>query len=126
MDFWQAGHVHGLLEHDDRHGNSWDPTDEGEDGKDGKDGKQDSSAPELKVQVVGCGADSKDTVEDARYPDKLFGECARCEKVCPRDNKADSQDKDEEDEGVCVEGEVVGGTIDAAAIERMVSGIALD
>ena len=125
MDLWHAGHVHGLLEHDHRHGNSWNPTDEGEDGENGENGKHYSSTPKPKVQIVGCGADSQDTIEDTRQPDKLFGKCPRREKVCPRDDKADSQDEDEEDDGIRVEREVVRGPIDAAAVEGMVSGIAL-
>ena len=75
--------VHGGLKHQDAKGDPRDPADEAYDTENREDNEDDCRGVLFFVEIVNCCANTKDDLEDACYPDKLFCESSSKCKVCP-------------------------------------------
>lgn len=126
MDSRHSGDIHCLLQHDDSKWDARNPADEADDGKDGEKGKDNASTPKAAVQIVDCCSNCKYAIQYPGNPHELFGEGSSGEEISPGKGECDTDDESEEDDCVGVEGEVVGGIVDAAAVEAMISRVAVE
>ena len=116
-------HIHGLLQHDDAEWYSRDPADETNDGEDAEKGEHNRCGIVMFRKIVDCGSNAKDNMQDTCYPDELFGECTSQREVGPGENQSDKENKDEEDDSVGVEGELISGMVDSTTTEAFIRAV---
>jgi len=123
-----TGHVHASLQHQNSKRYSRDPADKTDDGKDSEDCENNACAPQMPPKVVDCCSHRRSDVKYSREPDKLLGKGACGHEIAPRKYERNAEDENEEDEGICIEGEVVAvwTDIDAPTREALVLRIAVD
>lgn len=79
----------------------------------------------MAVKVVNACPDAEDDMQDTGDPDELLCKSSCGGEVRPREGKGAYEDECEKDDGIGVEGEVVGSMVDAAAAVVLVRGITL-
>lgn len=97
------------------------PAPEGEHEEDDKDEEDDASDILLPVEHVDGRDQAPDDVEDAREPDDLLRYDADEEDVAGTEDKGDEEAEEEQDQGVCVDGED-GRVVDVCAISTSSRG----
>lgn len=66
-------------------------------------------------EIVNGRPEREDYIQDTRDPDELLRERSSRQKITPRNDQGYQEDKDKEDDGVGIEGELVTGMVDATA-----------
>ena len=118
--------IHTSLQHDDRKWYPGNPAHEAYDGKDCKERKDDTSSPEMFVQVVYRRSDCEGNVQYTCNPDELLRKCSCSQEICPGKDQRDTEDESEQDESIGVEREVVASVVDATTTEAFVLAVFLD
>ncbi len=118
--------VHTCLQHQNGEWYARDPADKAEDCEDGEDCKDDTSAPQVFVEIVDSGSHRKSDVKYASQPDELLRECASSHEVSPGEDQRNTEHEYEEDESIGVEREIVAGVVNTTAAEALVLRITLD
>lgn len=118
-------YVHGLLQHDNAKWNPGDPADETDNTEDTEEGEDNGSRVIMAVKVVNACPDAEDDMQDTGDPDELLCEGSCGGEVSPGKSKGAYEDECEKNDGIGVEGEVVGSIVDAAAAKVLVGRIAL-
>ena len=120
-----CSNVHGLLQHHDTKRDPRDPAHEADNAEDRKHKEDNGRGVIMTREVVRSGRQAQHDVQDSRDPDELLCESSRCKEVCPRSDERHRQNEDKEDNGICVQGEVVGIVVDSIAGEGLVAGVTL-
>lgn len=109
-------HINASLEHESGKGDSLNPRVEAEGEEKAEDEEDNAGGPVLLVEIEDGGSNGEADVEDAGDPDKLLGEKAGKPHVGVREDEGDDENKGEKNNGVAVEREAVGGTVNIAAV----------
>lgn len=106
-----VGDVDGSFEHQGAKGDAADPGDESDDHENDEDQKDDAAGVVLSMQHVDGGCQAKEDVQDAGEPNDLLGEKAYQDKVEEAQDHGDGETKEEDVDGIVVEGERVNAAI---------------
>lgn len=113
------------MKHHHTEGNPWDPANETDDAKDAENGKNDGGGVVVAVKIVDACADAKNDMEDAGDPDELFGKGPGSCEIGPRKYEGDREYEGKENDGICIEGEVVRSIVYTTAAETFIGCITL-
>lgn len=117
--------INASLEHECR---EWDPRDPGveaERQEAAEDEKDNGGGVVLDNKVINRGADGEDDVENAGYPDEGLREEASEPDVCKRKDESHSDDKDEQDDRIRVQGKRVAAIVNTATVGTAILGVTL-
>lgn len=79
----------------------------------------------MPYKVVNSRSNTKHDMKDTGDPDELLGEGPRKSEIAPGHSESDNQDENKENDGVCIEREVISCIIDTSTTKAFVCAITL-